>query len=109
MFESVERHDGGVTVRTQDGKTHEAEVLLIAVGRGPATANLGYEEVGVSMDRGFVLAESTAAPTSPAYGPWATSSPASSSPTAASPRASSWRRRSRAWTRPRSMTSWSPR
>jgi len=57
MFESVERHDGGVTVRTQDGKTHEAEVLLIAVGRGPATANLGYEEVGVAMDRGFVLAD----------------------------------------------------
>ena len=57
MFESVERHDGGVTVRTQDGKTHEAEVLLIAVGRGPATANLGYEEVGVDMDRGFVLAD----------------------------------------------------
>ena len=57
MFESVERHNGGVTVRTQDGKTHEAEVLLVAVGRGPATANLGYEEVGVAMDRGFVLAD----------------------------------------------------
>ncbi|CAM2824278.1 dihydrolipoyl dehydrogenase [Actinomyces slackii] len=57
MFESVERHDGGVTVRTADGKTHEAEVMLIAVGRGPATQNLGYEEVGVAMDRGFVLAD----------------------------------------------------
>lgn len=57
MFESVERHEGGVTVRTADGKTHEAEVMLIAVGRGPATENLGYEEVGVAMERGFVLAD----------------------------------------------------
>ena len=57
MFESVERHAGGVTVRTADGKTHDAEVMLIAVGRGPATENLGYEEVGVAMERGFVLAD----------------------------------------------------
>ena len=57
MFESVTRHDGGVSVRTADGRTYDAEVLLIAVGRGPATANLGYEEVGVAMDRGFVLAD----------------------------------------------------
>ncbi|PZU33968.1 MAG: dihydrolipoyl dehydrogenase [Actinomyces sp.] len=57
MFESVERTAAGVTVRTADGRTHDAEVLLIAVGRGPATANLGYEEVGVAMDRGFVLTD----------------------------------------------------
>lgn len=57
MFERVERRDGGVSVHTADGRAHDAEVLLIAVGRGPATANLGYEEVGVAMDRGFVLAD----------------------------------------------------
>lgn len=57
MFERVERYDGGVRVHTADGKAYDAEVLLIAVGRGPATANLGYEEVGVAMDRGFVLAD----------------------------------------------------
>ncbi|QQM68139.1 dihydrolipoyl dehydrogenase [Actinomyces weissii] len=57
MFDHVDRHDGGVTVHTKDGGVLEAEVLLIAVGRGPATANLGYEEVGVAMDRGFVLAD----------------------------------------------------
>ncbi|MBE6481991.1 MAG: dihydrolipoyl dehydrogenase [Actinomyces ruminicola] len=56
-FESVERSDDGVQVRTADGAVIDAEVLLIAVGRGPATANLGLEEVGVSMDRGFVLAD----------------------------------------------------
>ncbi|CED91106.1 Dihydrolipoyl dehydrogenase 1, mitochondrial [Actinomyces succiniciruminis] len=56
-FESVERTHSGVRVRTADGTVTEAEVLLIAVGRGPATANLGFEEVGVAMDRGFVLAD----------------------------------------------------
>ncbi|WP_247595410.1 dihydrolipoyl dehydrogenase [Actinomyces procaprae] len=56
-FESVERTDGGVKVHTADGAAIDAEVLLIAVGRGPATANLGYEEVGVAMERGFVLAD----------------------------------------------------
>lgn len=56
-FESVARTEGGVQVRTADGAAIDAEVLLIAVGRGPATANLGFEEVGVAMDRGFVLAD----------------------------------------------------
>ncbi|WP_172192704.1 dihydrolipoyl dehydrogenase [Actinomyces faecalis] len=57
MFKSVDRTDSGVTVHTEDGKSYDAELMLIAVGRGPATANLGYEEVGVAMDRGFVLAD----------------------------------------------------
>ena len=55
MFDSVERTASGVTVRTADSTTYDAEILLIAVGRGPATADLGYEEAGVAMDRGFVL------------------------------------------------------
>lgn len=57
MFSSVERTETGVRVHTEDGQSYEAEVMLIAVGRGPATANLGYEELGVAMDRGFVLAD----------------------------------------------------
>ncbi|WP_127127473.1 dihydrolipoyl dehydrogenase [Georgenia sp. SYP-B2076] len=55
MFAGVTQNDDGVVVTTQDGKTIEAELLLVAVGRGPATANLGYEENGVPMERGFVL------------------------------------------------------
>ena len=55
MFESVERRDDGVTVHTQDGKTHDAEVMLIAVGRGPVTEGLGYEQAGITLDRGFVI------------------------------------------------------
>ena len=55
MFDHVDQHDNSVTVYTQDGKTFEADYLLVAIGRGPATANLGYEEAGIAMDRGFVL------------------------------------------------------
>ncbi|RNE62351.1 dihydrolipoyl dehydrogenase [Cryobacterium tepidiphilum] len=54
-FQSVTQNDSGVVVTLEDGKTIEAELLLVAVGRGPATQGLGFEEVGVEMDRGFVL------------------------------------------------------
>ncbi|CAB4581942.1 MAG: dihydrolipoyl dehydrogenase [Actinobacteria bacterium] len=47
----------GVTVTLEDGKTFTAEVLLVAVGRGPVSANLGYEEQGIAMDRGYVLVD----------------------------------------------------
>ena len=53
-FAGVEHTDGGVRVSLENGKTFDAELLLVAVGRGPATADLGYEEVGVRLDRGFV-------------------------------------------------------
>lgn len=54
-FQSVEQNDDGVVVTLENGDTVEAELLLVAVGRGPVTADIGYEEVGVEMDRGFVL------------------------------------------------------
>ncbi len=54
-FQSVSQDDNGVVVTLENGETVEAELLLVAVGRGPSTAGLGYEEVGVAMDRGFVL------------------------------------------------------
>jgi dihydrolipoamide dehydrogenase len=56
-FESVEHTDSGVRVTVQGGDTIDAEVLLVAVGRGPTTQGLGYEEQGVAMDRGFVLTD----------------------------------------------------
>ena len=54
-FQSVTQNDSGVVVTLENGETVEAELLLVAVGRGPSTANLGFEEVGVTMDRGFVI------------------------------------------------------
>lgn len=56
-FQGVTQNDAGVVVTLENGETVEADLLLVAVGRGPATANLGYEEVGVTMDRGFVLTD----------------------------------------------------
>jgi dihydrolipoamide dehydrogenase len=56
-FERVETTDTGVKVTVQGGEVIEAELLLVAVGRGPNTAGLGYEEVGVALDRGFVTTD----------------------------------------------------
>ena len=54
-FSGVDQNEHGVIVRLESGEAIEAELLLVAVGRGPNTAGLGYEEQGVQMDRGFVL------------------------------------------------------
>jgi dihydrolipoamide dehydrogenase len=56
-FAGVKTTDHGVTVSLESGTTIEAELLLVAVGRGPTSAGLGYEEVGVAMDRGYVLVD----------------------------------------------------
>lgn len=53
-FESVKTTDTGVSVSLQGGKTLEAEVLLVAVGRGPVSTGLGYEEAGIQLDGGLV-------------------------------------------------------
>ncbi|ALD64314.1 dihydrolipoyl dehydrogenase [Glutamicibacter soli] len=57
FFEKVEQDANGVKVSLADGKTLEAEIVLVAVGRGPVTANLGYEEQGITIDRGFVITD----------------------------------------------------
>jgi dihydrolipoamide dehydrogenase len=56
-FESVKDTGTGVTVTLAGGETIDSELLLVAVGRGPVSAGLGYEEAGVTMDRGFVLVD----------------------------------------------------
>jgi dihydrolipoamide dehydrogenase len=54
-FSGVTQDDNGVVVSLEDGKTFDGELLLVAVGRGPATQGLGFEEAGVTIDRGFVI------------------------------------------------------
>ncbi|HVK24359.1 MAG TPA: dihydrolipoyl dehydrogenase [Actinokineospora sp.] len=46
-----------VTVSLESGETFDADLLLVAVGRGPNSAGHGYEEAGVAMERGFVLTD----------------------------------------------------
>lgn len=55
-FQNAVEDEQGVTVNTEDGQSLRADYLLVAIGRGPNTANMGYENVGIPMDRGFVLA-----------------------------------------------------
>ena len=54
-FASATQSDTGVEVTLEDGKILSAELLLVAVGRGPNTANMGFEDNGVATERGWVL------------------------------------------------------
>lgn len=56
-FSGATQDENGVHVSTETGKTFDADILLVAVGRGPVTQGLGYEEAGIRMDRGFVLVD----------------------------------------------------
>ncbi|MFC4532284.1 dihydrolipoyl dehydrogenase [Sphaerisporangium dianthi] len=54
-FESVKTTDTGVVVTLEGGKTFEAELLLVAVGRGAVSSGMGFEEAGVTVERGTVV------------------------------------------------------
>ncbi|WP_222272305.1 dihydrolipoyl dehydrogenase [Modestobacter marinus] len=70
-FAKAEPTADGVKVTLENGKEYEAELLLVAVGRGPVSQGLGYEEAGVAVERGFVLVDEycqTSVPTISAVG-----------------------------------------
>jgi len=54
---SATETEAGVDVVLDDGSTLTAEILLVAVGRGPRTADCGYAEHGIHLDRGFVVTD----------------------------------------------------
>lgn len=56
-FQTATQDDSSVTVTLEDGKEFTADYLLVAVGRGPVTADLGFEEAGVTLERGFVTVD----------------------------------------------------
>ncbi|QRO86546.1 dihydrolipoyl dehydrogenase [Kytococcus sedentarius] len=56
-FQSVDNREDGVTVTLEDGTELEADMLLVAIGRGPVTEDMGFEEAGVTLDRGFVTVD----------------------------------------------------
>ncbi|MEI6215735.1 MAG: dihydrolipoyl dehydrogenase [Actinomycetes bacterium] len=56
-FASATKSPEGVTVTLENGATFTAEMLLVAVGRGPVTSGIGYEEAGLTMDRGYLIVD----------------------------------------------------
>jgi dihydrolipoamide dehydrogenase len=70
-FAGVEKTETGVRVSLENGKTIEADLLLVAVGRGPVSQELGYEQAGIEMERGFIKVDEhcqTSIPTISAVG-----------------------------------------
>ena len=45
-----------IEAQTPDGKTQKisADLLLVATGRGPVTAGLGVEDVGLTLEKGYI-------------------------------------------------------
>ena len=56
-FKSYKVDGNGVTVTLEDGREFTAEILLVSVGRGPVTDGVGYQEVGIAMDRGYITVD----------------------------------------------------
>jgi dihydrolipoamide dehydrogenase len=56
-FADAKVTETGVTVTLEDGKTVDGELLLVAVGRGAMSEDMGYAEAGLAMDRGFVTVD----------------------------------------------------
>ena len=56
-FQSATVSDQSVKVTLDNGKEFIADLLLVAVGRGPVSTNLGYAEQGITLDRGFVIVD----------------------------------------------------
>ena len=53
-FQAATQTEQAVTAMLADGTELTADLLLVAVGRRPVTAGLGYEEAGVTVESGFV-------------------------------------------------------
>lgn len=55
LFSSAMDLGTEVRVTTNTGQELSADLLLVAVGRGPNTADIGLEGLGISVEKGFVL------------------------------------------------------
>ncbi|MCG8926699.1 dihydrolipoyl dehydrogenase [Lentzea sp. DG1S-22] len=56
-FTGATQSDSGVSVTLENGDVLDADLLLVAVGRGPNSAGHGYEEAGITIERGFVMTD----------------------------------------------------
>jgi dihydrolipoamide dehydrogenase len=57
MVRGVASSGSEVAVTLADGDVLTADLVLVAVGRGPVSAGLGYEDHGVELDRGWVVVD----------------------------------------------------
>jgi len=57
MVTGVKKGDGTVTVTTENGESFEGDLLMVAIGRRPVSENMGFEDVGVQIDRGFITVD----------------------------------------------------
>lgn len=53
----VTSSEAGAAVTLEGGDVLTADLVLVAVGRGPVSAGLGYEDHGVALDRGWVVVD----------------------------------------------------
>jgi len=56
-FSELSQDDNGVTVTLEGGATISAEMCLVAVGRGATSEDLGFEDQGLDVDRGWVTTD----------------------------------------------------
>ena len=49
--------ENSVTAELEDGKTIEAETVLVAIGRQPNTENIGLEDVGVKVENRLIVVD----------------------------------------------------
>ena len=57
MVTKVEKGDGEVRVTTEDGKTFEGDLLMVAIGRRPVSEDMGFEDAGTKLEKGFVVVD----------------------------------------------------
>ncbi len=56
-FTGVEQDGSAAHVSLEDGTRLDADLVLVAVGRGPNSADMGFEDAGVATDRGWVTTD----------------------------------------------------
>jgi dihydrolipoamide dehydrogenase len=70
-LDDVKVDQDGVTVTLEGGRTLSAQLLLVAVGREPVSAGLGFQDAGLAIDHGCVTVDEhcqTSVPTISAVG-----------------------------------------
>jgi len=56
-LEDVKENDDEVSVRLDNGEMLTADLVLIAIGRGPSTEGLALEDFGIETDRGWIVTD----------------------------------------------------